>query len=109
MLSLPQKRQNGGVSPWLSSNKSDEIHEDKGSIPALAQWVKDLVLLWLWCRLAAAAPFGPLAWELTYAGLKSKKKKKKKTKLRNLLQCDFQTYKFIFIFMLIQRSLCWEL
>ena len=21
-------------------------------------------LLWLWCRLAAAAPIGPLAWEL---------------------------------------------
>ena len=27
----------------------------------------DLALLWLWCRLAAAAPIGPLAWELPYA------------------------------------------
>ena len=24
--------------------------EDEGLIPGLAQWVKDLVLLWLWCR-----------------------------------------------------------
>ena len=24
------------------------IHEDVGSIPSLVQWVKDLVLLWLW-------------------------------------------------------------
>ena len=25
------------------------------------------VLLWLWCRLAAAAPIKPLVWELPYA------------------------------------------
>ena len=27
----------------------------------------DPALLWLWCRLAAVAPNGPLAWELPYA------------------------------------------
>ena len=59
-----------------------------GSIPGLAQWVKNQVscgvgrrrgsdpeLLWLLHRLAAAAPIEPLAWELpcaTGAALKSK-------------------------------------
>ena len=53
-------------------------HEVVGLIPSLAQWVKDLALLWLWCRLAAIAPVGTLAWEPPYAvgaALKSKKKK----------------------------------
>ena len=35
------------------------------SIPGLIQWVKDPVLLW--CRLAATAVIGPLAWEPPYA------------------------------------------
>ena len=44
----------------------------------------NLALLWLWHRLADAAPFRPLAWELPYAAgvalnrIKKKKKKKKR-------------------------------
>ena len=35
----------------------------------------DLALLWLWCRLVAAALFRPLAWETLYAvGVALKKK-----------------------------------
>ena len=43
------------------------------------QWVKDPALQWLWHRLAAAAPIGPLGWELPNAvgaALKNKNKKK---------------------------------
>ena len=42
-------------------------YEVLGSIPGLSQWVKDLALLWLWCRPTAAAPVQPLAWEFPYA------------------------------------------
>ena len=56
-------------------------HKVVGSIPDLAQWVKDLSLLWLWCRLAAVALIRPLAWEppcAVDATLKREKDKKRK-------------------------------
>jgi len=67
------------VAQWLTN--------PPGSIPALAQWVKDPALLWLWHRLAATSLIRPLAWEPLYAagsgprkGKKTKKKKKKKVR-----------------------------
>ena len=43
----------------------------------------DLVLLWLWHRLAATAPIHPLAWELPYAaGVAVQRKKEKKVNIK---------------------------
>ena len=68
------------MAQWLTNPTRN--HEVVGLILGLAQGVKDLVavscgvglrrgsdpaLLWLWCKPAATAPIGPLAWEPPYA------------------------------------------
>ena len=59
-------------------------NENVGLTPSFTQWVKDLVLLWLWCRPADAALIQPLAWELLYAAdvtIKNNKQKNPVIKL----------------------------
>ena len=46
-------------------------------------WGLDLVLLWLWCRPAAEARTGPLAWEPPYAVGVALKRQKTKNKQKN--------------------------
>ena len=79
-----QKKVSGAGVPimaqWLTNPTRN--HEVVGLIPGLAQWVNDLVLrelwcrlqtrlgsgaAWLWCRPVATAPIRPLAWEPPYA------------------------------------------
>ena len=59
---------------WLRTRYS--VHEDGGSIPGHAQWVKGLALLWLWCRPAAIVLIQSLEWQLPYATMYDPKKKK---------------------------------
>jgi len=57
-------------------------------------------LLWLWRRLVATAPIGPLAWEPPYAAgaaqeiakKKKKKKKKKKQKKKRTEVAEFPSW-----------------
>ena len=66
-------------------------HEVVGSIPGLAQWVKDLAWLWLWCNLVAVAPIRSLAWEPPYATGEALNSKKQNETKQNSKTQDFDS------------------
>ena len=71
-----------GFPLWLSRLRIRPVSM-KMQVLALLSGLKDLVWLWLWRRLAAAAPVQPLAWEPPHAvvmALKSQKQTNKQTK-----------------------------
>ena len=59
-------------------------------------------LLWLWCRPAAVALTGPLAWEPPYAvgaalekAKRAKKKKEKKKEKQHIKICGLYRYQIL--------------
>ena len=83
------------VAQWLRNPTRN--HEVVGFIPGLAQWVKDPVLLWLWCRLAATALIRPLAWESPHdvaaAHEMAKRQKKEYRQVKKLIKTISQGIK----------------
>ena len=80
---LPQNRSRGVPAVAQRVTNLTSTHEDAGWIPSPTQWVRDLALLWLWRRPAAAALIRFLAWEFPYAmgaALKNKGKTKQNKK-----------------------------
>ena len=84
------------MAQWLTN--STRNHEVAGSIPALLSGLRirrchelcvgrrsvlDPALLWLWYRLAATVPIGPLAWEPSHLAPQKDKKKERKKESRS--------------------------
>ena len=71
-----------GWYPWGCGSDAWPCSGGRGSSVAMSCGVghwgsSDPALLWLWCRPAAVASIGPLAWKLPYASGSALKKKHK--------------------------------
>ena len=62
------------------------IHEDVGSSPGLAQWLRIRRRLEPWCRSVAVTLIGPLAWKPPHASGEALKRQKNKEKAKELLK-----------------------
>ena len=61
--------------------------QDAGSIPGVAQWVEDLALMQLLCRLQLWLGFDPTGSSICHMEPKKEKKKEKKGKKPPLNSC----------------------
>ena len=90
----------GGLLLWFSGFRFQHCRE----LWCRSQMQLGLALLWLWHRLAAVAPIGPLTWEPPYAAgvalEKTKKKKRKKSSIACSMVCceTIQLYLIFFFF-----------
>ena len=66
----------------------------------------DLVLLWLWCRPAVAAPIQPLAWEPHMLWLWPEKAKKKKRERETEIFTFFFFLHFLVLLTLVDLQCC---
>ena len=81
------------------------IHGDSSSLPGLAQWVENLVLLWLWHRLWLRFNFQPGKFLCPGCGPKKQKKKtNKKKKKKNLPSREVNKFHNICRYILINTE-----
>ena len=59
--------------------------------------VSDPALLWLWCRPAATAPIGPVAWESPCAAGVALKRQKRPKKKKNVGEVCLASFAEIFL------------
>ena len=97
------------MTQWLMN--PTRSHGVVSLIPGLPQWVKDMAmgcsvgcrcgsdpaLLWLWCRPAATAPIGPLAWEPPCAVGSALKRQKTNCESLHCISTILQFQKFIIV------------